>query len=75
MSKYILITASSKGLGLEIAKQLSFVGYNIILTSRNKENLKRFATPKDIAPYVVDIIEQKSMMITGSIIKLDTNEY
>jgi len=41
MNKYILITASSKGLGLEIAKQLSFVGYNIILTSSNKQNLKK----------------------------------
>lgn len=40
MQKYILVTASSKGLGLEIAKQLSFSGYNIILTSRSSENLK-----------------------------------
>ncbi len=40
MKKYVLITASSKGLGLEIAKQLSFAGYNIILTSRSKKNLK-----------------------------------
>jgi short-subunit dehydrogenase len=40
MNKYILVTASSKGLGLEIAKQLSFAKYNIILTSRSKKNLK-----------------------------------
>lgn len=39
MEKYVLITGSSKGLGLEIAKQLSFTGYNIILTSRSKKNL------------------------------------
>lgn len=38
-TKYILITASTKGLGLEIAKMLSFAGYNIILTSRDKKNL------------------------------------
>lgn len=38
--KYILVTASSKGIGLEIAKDLSFNGYNIILTSRNIENLQ-----------------------------------
>ena len=47
--KYILITASTKGLGLEIAKELSFAGYNIILTSRNKKNLqyaKTFLNPK-----------------------------
>jgi len=39
MKKYVLVTASTKGLGFEIAKSLSFAGYNIILTSRNKENL------------------------------------
>jgi len=41
MKGYVLVTASSKGLGLEIAKELSFSGYNIILTSRNKNNLKK----------------------------------
>ena len=39
MNNFVLVTGSSKGLGLEIAKQLSFAGYNIILTSRNKKNL------------------------------------
>ena len=43
--------------------------------TKEKQPLKRFAIPQDIAPYVVDIIQQKSMMITGSIIKLDANEY
>jgi len=43
--------------------------------TKQKQPLKRFTIPKDIAPYVVDIIEQKSIMITGSIIKLDANEY
>lgn len=40
MQKYILVTASSKGLGLEIAKRLSFDGYSIILTSRSEKNLR-----------------------------------
>ena len=43
--------------------------------TKEKQPLKRFAIPQDIAPYIVDIIQQKSMMITGSIIKLDANEY
>lgn len=37
--KYVLITGSSKGLGLEIGKVLSYAGYNIILIGRNKESL------------------------------------
>ena len=40
MKEYVLVTASSRGLGLEIAKELSFSGYHIILTSRSKKNLK-----------------------------------
>ncbi len=36
---YILVTASTKGLGLEIAKELSFARYNIILAFRSKKNL------------------------------------
>ncbi|NCO01823.1 MAG: SDR family oxidoreductase [Epsilonproteobacteria bacterium] len=41
--KYVLITASSSGLGLEIAKQLSSDGYSIILTSRHKQKLEESA--------------------------------
>lgn len=49
LKRYILVTASTKGLGLEIAKELSYTGYNIILTSRSKKNLqdaKKLLNPK-----------------------------
>jgi hypothetical protein len=39
MKKYALITGSSSGIGLEIAKILADKGYNIILTARRKERL------------------------------------
>ncbi|XPV68867.1 MAG: SDR family NAD(P)-dependent oxidoreductase [Halarcobacter sp.] len=39
MSEVILVTASSRGLGLEIAKDLSNSGYSILLNGRNKESL------------------------------------
>lgn len=38
--KYTLVTASSKGIGFEIAKALSFEGHNIILTGRDSNALK-----------------------------------
>ena len=39
MKKYALITGSSSGIGLEIAKILADKGYNIILTARREERL------------------------------------
>ncbi|MDC1492766.1 SDR family NAD(P)-dependent oxidoreductase [Flavobacteriaceae bacterium] len=39
MKKYALVTGSSSGIGLEIAKILASKGYNIILTARRKERL------------------------------------
>jgi NAD(P)-dependent dehydrogenase (short-subunit alcohol dehydrogenase family) len=42
---------------------------------KNEQPLKRFAKPKDIAPYVIDIVHQKSLLLTGSIVKLDANSY
>lgn len=38
--KFALITGSSSGLGFEFSKELAQLGYNVILTGRNLENLK-----------------------------------
>lgn len=40
MSKNILVTGTSKGIGKEIARGLVNSGYNIFLTSRNEKQLK-----------------------------------
>ena len=39
--KYILITGSSRGLGFQIAKELSHIGFQIILVSKDRKNLKK----------------------------------
>lgn len=46
MTKNILVTGASKGIGKQIAKGLQKEGYNLFLTSRNEELLK--AVSKDI---------------------------
>lgn len=42
---------------------------------KKQQPLERFGLPEDITPYVVDIIKQKSLMMTGSTLKLDANYY
>ena len=42
---------------------------------KGKQPLGRFALPCDIATYIVDIVNQESLMLTGSLIKLDANDY
>ena len=37
---YALITGGSSGIGFEIAKDLAGRGYNILLVSRNEQNLQ-----------------------------------
>lgn len=41
MAKNILITGASRGIGEQIAKEFKNEGYNLFLTSRNEELLKR----------------------------------
>ena len=39
MEKYALVTGSSSGIGLEMAKILASKGFNIVLTARREERL------------------------------------
>ena len=40
INKTILVTGASSGIGKQIAKSCAYSGGNIILTARNKEELK-----------------------------------
>jgi uncharacterized protein len=43
MSKNVLITGATSGIGYELAKRFAEEGYNLILVARNMENLKQTA--------------------------------
>ena len=42
-NKYALITGSTAGIGLDIAKELARLGHNLILTARREDRLKEIA--------------------------------
>ena len=56
------ITGASSGIGMEFAKQLSFMGYNLILVARNRKALKELA----------DSLPTKCMIITCDLASEDS---
>lgn len=64
MTEVALITGSSRGIGLEIAKHLAKIGYQVVLNSRSeigRETLQAF-----------DDFEQPVLQVTGDISDFDT---
>jgi short-subunit dehydrogenase len=53
-------------------KVLEFQKYE---NTKNSQPLKRFLMPKDIVEYILMLIEIKSMAFSGSMLKLDANDY
>ena len=51
MSKYVLITGASAGIGHEIAKEFAAKKYNLILVARREERLS--AISKDLAQNIM----------------------
>jgi len=55
-TKVALITGSSRGIGLEIAKMMLNEGYRLTVLSRKKENLMRmFQNDQDVLPIECDV--------------------
>ena len=61
------ITGASSGIGREMAKKLSALGYNLILVSRNTKALKELAQTldTDCEIYACDLSDGKSCIKLG----------
>ncbi len=65
--KTALVTASSKGIGRSIAETLSEEGCNLIICSRNLDNIQKAAeeiehkTNNSVTPFVVDLTSKNSV--------------
>lgn len=63
MSKNILITGASRGIGKEIAAELKLWGYNLFLTSKNEDLLKSVSDKIGVAGYIAcDLSEKKDLV-------------
>lgn len=59
MSKNVIITGVSKGIGKEVAKGLSEAGYNLFITSRNEELLRTVAKEINAKDFIVCDLSDK----------------
>lgn len=73
MNKSILVTGSSRGLGLSIAQDLSFKGFSIVLNARDESSLKYALDTlnKDITHHVFccDLIQEDAVEILDEFLK------
>jgi NAD(P)-dependent dehydrogenase (short-subunit alcohol dehydrogenase family) len=61
MKKIVLITGANRGIGLESAKQMEALDYEVILTSRNVEKGERVARDLGVGFHQLDVTSAKSI--------------
>ena len=61
MKKISLITGANRGIGLETAKQMKALGYDVVLTSRNADEGQRAAREIGVAYHQLDVTSEESI--------------
>ena len=64
--KIALVTGANRGIGLEVVKQLSELGFFVFLGSRNKDKIndllkKLNSKAENIAPIIIDVTNEDSI--------------
>ncbi len=62
MKKIALITGANRGIGLETAKQMKALGYEVILTSRNADEGQRAARDLGVGYHQLDVTSVSSIL-------------
>ena len=61
MKRIALITGANRGIGLETAKEMKALGYEVILTSRNADEGERAAHDLGVRFHQLDVVSAKSI--------------
>lgn len=58
----VLVTGGSSGIGLEIAKQLSEAGAEVVIAARHKDKLEKAADAIDAVPVTCDVGDEQQVL-------------
>lgn len=61
MKKIALVTGANRGIGLETAKQMKTLGYDVVLTSRNADEGQRIARDLGLGYHQLDVTSDESI--------------
>jgi 3-oxoacyl-[acyl-carrier protein] reductase len=66
--KKVIITGTSRGIGLELVKLFSEMGHKVLALSRKAETVKNFSL-ENVEAFPFDITKEEDLQLTGNFVK------